>query len=203
MSRLLGLGTTEFLGPLHGQRRNDPAFGRRGPLRLRDGDGRLPGPSGSAARLPALSPGPGGRPGGRGALCRLPEAGGLRGRVRDGRDRRGFPGVAGRGPLHRLVGPLRPPLPPHDGPARAARHRGQDRGGGGRRGERARTDAAAGSSADASPLSSWQDIDASLAEYCAAKGLPVPAGIEAAIDLHLEAMTEWLDELERTNDELP
>jgi Fe-S-cluster containining protein len=65
------------------------------------------------------------------------------------------------------------------------------------------TDAAAGSSADASPLSSWQDIDASLAEYCAAKGLPVPAGIEAAIDLHLEAIKEWLDELERTNDELP
>ena len=57
--------------------------------------------------------------------------------------------------------------------------------------------------ADDSPLSSWQDIDASLAEYCAAKGLPVPEGIEAAIDLHLEAMKEWLDELEKTNNELP
>lgn len=56
---------------------------------------------------------------------------------------------------------------------------------------------------DASPLSSWQDIDASLAEYCAAEGLPVPAGIEAAIDLHLEAIEKWLDELERTNNELP
>jgi uncharacterized protein len=65
------------------------------------------------------------------------------------------------------------------------------------------TDAAAGSPPDASPLSSWQDIDASLAEYCAAKGLPVPAGNEEAIDLHLEAMEEWLDEMERTNDELP
>jgi hypothetical protein len=46
------------------------------------------------------------------------------------------------------------------------------------------------------PLSSWQDIDASLAEYCAAKGLAVPEGIEAAIDLHLRAMAEWLDDLE-------
>jgi hypothetical protein len=48
----------------------------------------------------------------------------------------------------------------------------------------------------AAPLSSWQDIDASLAEYCAAKGLAVPSGIEAAIDLHLAALKAWLDELE-------
>ena len=48
----------------------------------------------------------------------------------------------------------------------------------------------------AAPMSSWQDIDASLAEYCASKGLAVPAGIEAAIDLHLAALKEWLDELE-------
>jgi uncharacterized protein len=57
----------------------------------------------------------------------------------------------------------------------------------------------AGGAADeteGSPLSSWQDIDASLAEYCAAKGMAVPEGIEAAIDLHLRAMAEWLDELE-------
>jgi hypothetical protein len=46
------------------------------------------------------------------------------------------------------------------------------------------------------PLSSWQDIDASLAEDCAAKGLAVPEGIEATIDLHLRAMAEWLDDLE-------
>ena len=46
------------------------------------------------------------------------------------------------------------------------------------------------------PLSSWQDIDASLAEYCAAKGLAVPSGVEAAIDLHLAALKDWLDELE-------
>jgi Fe-S-cluster containining protein len=56
--------------------------------------------------------------------------------------------------------------------------------------------------ADASPLSSWQDVDASLADYCAAKGLDVPEGIEAAIELHLKAIEEWLDELEETNDEL-
>jgi len=46
------------------------------------------------------------------------------------------------------------------------------------------------------PLSAWQDIDASLADYCAAKGLAVPAGIEDAIDLHLRAMGEWLNDLE-------
>jgi uncharacterized protein len=49
---------------------------------------------------------------------------------------------------------------------------------------------------DRSPLSSWQDIDASLADYCAAKRLAVPEGIEAAIDLHLRAIGEWLDGLE-------
>ena len=46
------------------------------------------------------------------------------------------------------------------------------------------------------PLSSWQDIDSSLAEYCAAKGLAVPSEIEKAIALHLRAMQEWLDDLE-------
>jgi Fe-S-cluster containining protein len=49
----------------------------------------------------------------------------------------------------------------------------------------------------AAPLSSWQDIDASLKEYCAAQGMAVPAGIEAAIDMHLAAMTAWLDGLEK------
>ena len=47
-----------------------------------------------------------------------------------------------------------------------------------------------------SPLSSWQDIDASLADYCAAKGIAVPAEIDEAIVLHLRAIEEWLDELE-------
>ena len=49
---------------------------------------------------------------------------------------------------------------------------------------------------DREPLSAWQDIDASLAEYCAAKGLAVPEGIDDAIALHLRAMKGWLDGLE-------
>lgn len=55
---------------------------------------------------------------------------------------------------------------------------------------------AGGAEADRSPLSAWQDIDASLAEYCAGKGIAVPAGIDGAIDLHLRAIGEWLDDLE-------
>jgi len=46
------------------------------------------------------------------------------------------------------------------------------------------------------PLSPWQDVDASLSEYCAAKGIAVPSAVEEAIDLHLAAMREWLDGLE-------
>ena len=46
-------------------------------------------------------------------------------------------------------------------------------------------------------LSPWLDIDASLAEHCAARGLTPPADIDAAIDLHIRAMEEWLDDLER------
>ena len=49
---------------------------------------------------------------------------------------------------------------------------------------------------DPAPLSSWQDIDASFAEYCAAKAIAVPAEIDDAIALHLRAMEEWLDDLE-------
>lgn len=49
---------------------------------------------------------------------------------------------------------------------------------------------------NAAPLSSWQDIDASLAGYCAAKGLAVPGGIGPSIDLHLVAMREWLDDVD-------
>jgi Fe-S-cluster containining protein len=45
-------------------------------------------------------------------------------------------------------------------------------------------------------LSSWQDIDASLSEYCAAKGSAPPRDIDEAIDLHLRAIKEWLDDLE-------
>ncbi len=45
-------------------------------------------------------------------------------------------------------------------------------------------------------LSPWLDIDSSLAEYCAARGLAPPADIDAAIDLHIRAMEEWLEALE-------
>lgn len=48
----------------------------------------------------------------------------------------------------------------------------------------------------ATHLSTWQDIDASLAEYCTAKGLAPPTDIEAAIDLHIRAMEDWLEALE-------
>ncbi len=49
---------------------------------------------------------------------------------------------------------------------------------------------------DRAPLSLWQDIDASLAEYCAAQGRAVPGEIDDAIALHLRAIEEWLDDLE-------
>jgi len=49
---------------------------------------------------------------------------------------------------------------------------------------------------DREPLSSWQDIDASLAEYCAAQRLAVPAEIDDAIALHIRALGEWLSDLE-------
>ncbi len=56
--------------------------------------------------------------------------------------------------------------------------------------------AGSGQELDRAPLSSWQDIDASLAEYCAAKGLALPREIDEAIALHLRAIEEWLDDLE-------
>jgi hypothetical protein len=45
-------------------------------------------------------------------------------------------------------------------------------------------------------LSTWQDIDASLAEYCAAKGITPPKNIETVINLHIRAMEEWLEAFE-------
>jgi uncharacterized protein len=55
---------------------------------------------------------------------------------------------------------------------------------------------AAAPAAETVPLSSWQDIDASLEAFCAVKGIPVPDGVEDVIDLHLRAMEDWLDDLE-------
>jgi len=49
---------------------------------------------------------------------------------------------------------------------------------------------------DREPLSSWQDIDASLAEYCAAQHSAVPEEIDDAIALHIRALGEWLSDLE-------
>jgi len=45
-------------------------------------------------------------------------------------------------------------------------------------------------------FSAWQDIDASLAEYCAENGIAVPTDVEDAIALHLKAIEDWLDDLE-------
>ena len=59
-----------------------------------------------------------------------------------------------------------------------------------------KVEAGAGGAPERAPISPWQDVDASLAEYCAAKKIAVPAGIEESIDLHLRAMREWLDGLE-------
>lgn len=56
---------------------------------------------------------------------------------------------------------------------------------------------AAGGPEDRSPISPWQDIDASLAGHGAAEGVAVPESVEDAIALHLGAMAEWLDGLER------
>jgi Fe-S-cluster containining protein len=53
------------------------------------------------------------------------------------------------------------------------------------------------------PISSWQDVDASLAEFCAVNGLAVPEAIEDAIALHLRAIGEWLDGLESRVGEKP
>ena len=55
---------------------------------------------------------------------------------------------------------------------------------------------AAGRAEESAPLSLWQDIDASLAEYCAAKGVAVTEGIDESISLHLRAIADWLDDLE-------
>lgn len=56
--------------------------------------------------------------------------------------------------------------------------------------------AGSGQEPDRAPLSSWQNIDASLDEYCAAKGIAVPMDIYETIARHLRAMEEWLDDLE-------
>lgn len=41
--------------------------------------------------------------------------------------------------------------------------------------------------------STWIDIDASVAAYCAAKGKMVPSDIETLVDLHIEAIDAWIN----------
>ena len=129
MSRLLGISTTEFLA----------LYADNGGTTLRFGEdgrcvfvtrGRVQGPFPAAAGLPSLSLGAGdGRRGGR-AVRPLPEAGRLRGGVRDGRDDRGLPRVPGRRAVSRMVAPLRRALSAHAGDLRASRHPGQGRSAG-------------------------------------------------------------------------
>jgi hypothetical protein len=43
----------------------------------------------------------------------------------------------------------------------------------------------------------WFDVDATVDDYCRTRGLAVPTGINDLIDLHLRAVSAWLDELEQ------
>jgi Fe-S-cluster containining protein len=42
----------------------------------------------------------------------------------------------------------------------------------------------------------WFDVDAAVAAHCRERGLAVPAGIDALVALHLQAVGAWLDGLE-------
>jgi len=43
---------------------------------------------------------------------------------------------------------------------------------------------------------SFFDVDATVADYCRARGLTVPTDVAGLIDFHIRAITVWLDELE-------
>lgn len=45
------------------------------------------------------------------------------------------------------------------------------------------------------PLTSWLDVDATVAAYCAARGLPIPTDVEETVTLHIRAVEAWLDGL--------
>ena len=47
-----------------------------------------------------------------------------------------------------------------------------------------------------SVATSFFDVDATVAEYCRAHDLAVPAEIDALIDLHIRAVNAWLDDVE-------
>jgi uncharacterized protein len=42
----------------------------------------------------------------------------------------------------------------------------------------------------------WFDIDATVGAYCREHSLPIPTEVDALVDLHVAAMTAWLDALE-------
>jgi hypothetical protein len=44
--------------------------------------------------------------------------------------------------------------------------------------------------------SDWLDVDATVSRVCGERGEPVPASVEARVDLHLAALSQWLDTLE-------
>jgi Fe-S-cluster containining protein len=51
---------------------------------------------------------------------------------------------------------------------------------------------------DAGALASpWMDIDATVAAWCRERDVVVPTEVEALVELHLHAVGEWLDALER------
>ena len=45
-------------------------------------------------------------------------------------------------------------------------------------------------------VSPLMDVDATVTAYCQERGLPVPADLDALVDLHLRAVGAWLDGLE-------
>ena len=47
-----------------------------------------------------------------------------------------------------------------------------------------------------SVASSLLDVDATVGAYCRERALPIPEDVEALVELHLAAVTAWLDDLE-------
>ena len=44
--------------------------------------------------------------------------------------------------------------------------------------------------------SAWLDVDATVGAYCLERNMAVPADFDALVDLHLKALSAWLDTLE-------
>ena len=43
---------------------------------------------------------------------------------------------------------------------------------------------------------SWIDIDETVAAYCKAQSKPVPEGIEDAVAVHIEAIEQWINQIQ-------